>query len=149
MQRNAHRGLTVHRKVHGLWMGSCIFQYRYSTIAPSSYHGFGYWWSLDFARPSPLTIWHNHYVLVMMVDKFSKWIQLALLLTIKELLMPSWIKCSINLAHQLRCPWSLAHPKYIELVHAMIIKILLILPLGHANNNSNNYVLRISRDLRI
>jgi hypothetical protein len=79
MQRNAHRGLTVHCKVHGLWLDSCIFQYPYSTIAPSSYHGLGYWWSLDFARPSPLTMWHNQYVLVM-VDKFSKWIQLVLLL---------------------------------------------------------------------
>jgi hypothetical protein len=38
--------------------------------------GLGYRWSLDFARPLPLTIWHNRYVLVM-VEHFSKWIELV------------------------------------------------------------------------
>ncbi len=38
--------------------------------------GLGYHWSLDFAGPLPLTIWHNKYVLVM-VEHFSKWIELV------------------------------------------------------------------------
>jgi hypothetical protein len=38
--------------------------------------GLGYRWSLDFARPLPLTIWYNRYVLVM-VEHFSKWIELV------------------------------------------------------------------------
>jgi transposase-like protein len=38
--------------------------------------GLGYYWSLDFARPLPLTVWHNRYVLVM-VEHFSKWIKLV------------------------------------------------------------------------
>jgi hypothetical protein len=38
--------------------------------------GLGYRWSLDFARPLPLTIQHNRYVLVM-VEHFSKWIELV------------------------------------------------------------------------
>jgi hypothetical protein len=36
----------------------------------------GYCWSLDFARPLPLTVRHNIYVLVM-VEHFSKWIELV------------------------------------------------------------------------
>jgi hypothetical protein len=38
--------------------------------------GLGYRWSLDFARPLPLTVRHNKYVLVM-VERFSKWIELV------------------------------------------------------------------------
>ncbi len=38
--------------------------------------GLGYRWSLDFAGPLPLMIWHNRYVLVM-VEHFSKWIELV------------------------------------------------------------------------
>jgi hypothetical protein len=38
--------------------------------------GLGYRWSLDFAKPLPLTVWHNRYVLVM-VEHFSKWIELV------------------------------------------------------------------------
>jgi transposase InsO family protein len=38
--------------------------------------GLGYRWSLDFAGPLPLTVWHNRYVLVM-VEHFSKWIELV------------------------------------------------------------------------
>jgi hypothetical protein len=36
----------------------------------------GYRWSLDFAKPLPLTVQHNRYVLVM-VEHFSKWIELV------------------------------------------------------------------------
>jgi hypothetical protein len=39
--------------------------------------GLGYRWNLDFAKPLPLTIRHNRYVLVM-VEHFSKWIELVL-----------------------------------------------------------------------
>jgi hypothetical protein len=38
--------------------------------------GLGYRWSLDFARPLPLTVRHNKYVLVM-VEHFSKGIDLV------------------------------------------------------------------------
>jgi len=38
--------------------------------------GLGYHWSLDFARPLPLIVRHNKYVLVM-VEHFSKWIELV------------------------------------------------------------------------
>jgi hypothetical protein len=38
--------------------------------------GLGYRWSLDFARPLPLMVRHNKYVLVM-VEHFSKWIKLG------------------------------------------------------------------------
>jgi hypothetical protein len=38
--------------------------------------GLGYCWSLDFARPLPLTVRHNRYVLVM-VEHFFKWIELV------------------------------------------------------------------------
>jgi hypothetical protein len=38
--------------------------------------GLGYHWSLDFAGPLPLTIWHNKYVLVM-VEHFCKWVELV------------------------------------------------------------------------
>jgi hypothetical protein len=38
--------------------------------------GLGYRRNLDFARPLPLTIQHNRYVLVM-VEHFSKWIELV------------------------------------------------------------------------
>ncbi|CAM6087473.1 unnamed protein product [Calypogeia fissa] len=40
--------------------------------------GLGYRWSLDFARPLPLTVRHHRYVLVM-VEHFSKWIELVAL----------------------------------------------------------------------
>jgi len=36
----------------------------------------GYRWSLDFARPLPLLVRHNRYVLVI-VEHFSKWIELV------------------------------------------------------------------------
>jgi len=45
-------------------------------LHPLPIMGLGYHWSLDFARPLPLTIWHNIYVLVM-VEHFSKWIELV------------------------------------------------------------------------
>jgi hypothetical protein len=38
--------------------------------------GLGYRWSLDFAKPLPLMVRHNKYVLVM-VEHFSKWIELV------------------------------------------------------------------------
>jgi hypothetical protein len=38
--------------------------------------GLGYRWNLDFARPLPLMVQHNIYVLVM-VEHFSKWIELV------------------------------------------------------------------------
>ena len=41
--------------------------------------GLGYRWSLDFAGPLPLTMRHNRVVLVM-VEHFSKWIELVVLL---------------------------------------------------------------------
>ncbi len=31
---------------------------------------------MDFARPLPLTVWHNIYVLVI-VEHFSKWVELV------------------------------------------------------------------------
>jgi hypothetical protein len=40
--------------------------------------GLGYWWSLDFAGPLPVTSRHNRYTLVM-VEHFSKWIELVAL----------------------------------------------------------------------
>jgi hypothetical protein len=45
-------------------------------LHPLPIMGLGYCWSLDFAGPLPLTIWHNIYVLVM-VEHFSKWIELV------------------------------------------------------------------------
>ncbi len=45
-------------------------------LHPLPIMGLGYHWSLDFARPLPLIIWHNIYVLVM-VEHFSKWIELV------------------------------------------------------------------------
>jgi transposase InsO family protein len=45
-------------------------------LHPLPIMGLGYRWSLDFARPLPLTIQHNRYVLVM-VEHFSKWIELV------------------------------------------------------------------------
>ena len=45
-------------------------------LHPLPIMGLGYRWSLDFARPLPLTIRHNKYVLVM-VEHFSKWIELV------------------------------------------------------------------------
>ncbi len=41
--------------------------------------GLGYWWNLNFAKPFPLIMWYNSCVLVM-VEHFSKWIELMLLL---------------------------------------------------------------------
>ncbi len=38
--------------------------------------GLGYQWSLDFASPLNLTIWHNQYILIM-IEHFSKWLKLA------------------------------------------------------------------------
>jgi hypothetical protein len=38
--------------------------------------GVGYRWNLDFVEPLGLNIWHNRYVLVM-IEHFSKWIELA------------------------------------------------------------------------
>ncbi len=45
-------------------------------LHPLPIMGLGYRWSLDFAGPLPLTVWHNRYVLVM-VEHFSKWIELV------------------------------------------------------------------------
>jgi hypothetical protein len=45
-------------------------------LRPLPIMGMGYHWSLDFAGPLPLTVWHNRYVLVM-VEHFSKWIELV------------------------------------------------------------------------
>jgi hypothetical protein len=45
-------------------------------LHPLPIMGLGYRWSLEFARPLPLTVWHNRYVLVM-VQHFSKWIELV------------------------------------------------------------------------
>jgi hypothetical protein len=39
--------------------------------------GLGYQWSLDFTKPFPLIMWYNSCVLVM-VEHFSKWIELML-----------------------------------------------------------------------
>ncbi|CAM6110662.1 unnamed protein product [Calypogeia fissa] len=41
--------------------------------------GLRYRWSLDFARPLSMIVRHNRYVLVM-VEHFSKWIELVTLL---------------------------------------------------------------------
>jgi hypothetical protein len=45
-------------------------------LHPLPIMGLGYRWSLDFARPLPLTVRHSKYVLVM-VEHFSKWIELV------------------------------------------------------------------------
>ncbi len=45
-------------------------------LHPLPIMGLGYRWSLDFARPLPLIVRHNKYVLVM-VEHFSKWIELV------------------------------------------------------------------------
>ena len=47
-------------------------------LQPLPIMGLGYWWSLDFAGPLPITRRHNKYVLVMIED-FSKWIELVAL----------------------------------------------------------------------
>ncbi|OAE21603.1 hypothetical protein AXG93_939s1100 [Marchantia polymorpha subsp. ruderalis] len=47
-------------------------------LHPLPIMGLGYFWSLDFARPLPLTVRHHQYVLVM-VEHFSKWIELVAL----------------------------------------------------------------------
>ena len=38
----------------------------------------GYWWSLDFVKPLPITKRHNKYVL-MMIECLSKWKELVAL----------------------------------------------------------------------
>jgi hypothetical protein len=45
-------------------------------LHPLPIMGLGYYWSLDFMGPLPLTIRHNRYALVM-VEHFSKWIELV------------------------------------------------------------------------
>ena len=47
-------------------------------LQPLPIIGLGYWWSLDFAGPLPITKRHNKYVLVM-TEHFSKWIELMAL----------------------------------------------------------------------
>jgi len=48
-------------------------------LQPLAIMGFGYQWSLHFANPLNLTLWHNRYVLVM-IKHFSKWLELMLML---------------------------------------------------------------------
>ena len=48
-------------------------------LHPLPIMGLGYRWSLDFTGPLPLTMCHNKVVLVM-VEHFSKWIELVALL---------------------------------------------------------------------
>jgi hypothetical protein len=45
-------------------------------LHPLPIMGLGYHWNLDFARPLPLIVRHNSYMLVM-VKHFSKWIELV------------------------------------------------------------------------
>jgi hypothetical protein len=47
-------------------------------LQPLPIMGLGYRWSLDFARPLPVTPRYNKYVLVM-IKHFSKWIELVAL----------------------------------------------------------------------
>ncbi|CAM6122949.1 unnamed protein product [Calypogeia fissa] len=47
-------------------------------LHPLPIMGLGYRWSLNFAGPLPLTVHHHRYVLVM-VEHFSKWIELVAL----------------------------------------------------------------------
>jgi hypothetical protein len=47
-------------------------------LQPLPIMGLGYRWSLDFARPLPVTARHNKYGLVM-IEHFSKWIELVAL----------------------------------------------------------------------
>jgi hypothetical protein len=44
-------------------------------LQPLPIMGLGYKWSVDFARPLPVTPRHNKYVLVM-IEHFSKWNEL-------------------------------------------------------------------------
>ena len=56
-----------------------LFNAPMAVLQPLPIMDLGYRWSLDFARPLPITKRHNKYVLVM-IEYFSKWIELLALL---------------------------------------------------------------------
>jgi len=76
---DATTGSTICFSVCGVWLSMGIIQHTNTQLQPLPIMGMGYWWSLDFAGPLSLTLWHNCYVLVM-IKHLSKWLEFVPLL---------------------------------------------------------------------